>query len=151
MYKSLRFVNRILAVVVLLASLTLGACGAEVPDSGITVVTSEQIAQLPPGQQLEVDLSGTRTYTFDYRAQPIDYSRITVITAEGEKLPMPQWLAANQAATGVDLTVMPDKVFRIGEQIPGPGEVGAQCGCKYVRVCVPLGFWQRCWSVKVCW
>jgi hypothetical protein len=129
--------NRITASLVFSLGLVLAACGgqeiADTSSSSLITVTARDIQQLPPGQMYSADLSGQRTYVFDFREQPIDFSRIVLLTGS-QSILMSEWLVQYKQATGEDLANQPSKQIRLGK--PGEDEVTAQ-GCRVYRIRVP--------------
>ncbi|RKH68911.1 hypothetical protein D7V93_00655 [Corallococcus llansteffanensis] len=86
-------------------------------------ITAETIASLKPGEQLVLDQRAPgKTYTFDFSQAPIDFSRITVINANGNAQPMDKWLSAAKQ-TGHDLLASPDHTFRLSSSPQGLGNL----------------------------
>jgi hypothetical protein len=92
-----------------LAAIAVSACsappggGTQVDDAPQTAkrvtIDTGAIAALPAGQSYIVDIGrADTTYSFDYTAAPIDFSRVTIRFASGHDVPMTDWLA--RTATG---------------------------------------------------
>ena len=86
-------------------------------------ITAETIASLQPGEQLVVDQRAPgKIYTFDFSQAPIDFSRITVINANGEAQPMDKWLSKTKE-NGHDLLASPKHSFRLSSSPQGFGNL----------------------------
>ncbi|HSO00118.1 MAG TPA: C-type lectin domain-containing protein [Candidatus Nanopelagicales bacterium] len=67
--------------------------GSEVDATNVRV-TADDLADLAPGETLQIDLSATDVRYFFYFDRPLDYSRISLVAADGPAVPMSDAMAA---------------------------------------------------------
>lgn len=108
------------------------------------VVTAKDTASLTGSARLELDLAPGLTITFDASAGAIDFSRVDLITSEGDRLSMTDFVKRAAQAEGVDPSAFATRTFRVsGDAADAPAPADAQ-------VCNPCATpqkWGDCWFI----